>query len=620
VNSLNPVNPLNLVNPLNPRFLAITPGLIACLAGSACTTTASTSQYFGKTTPPEGQVLRYVSGSEPESLDPQISSGQPEARIYMSIFEGLTEMDPKTAQPIPGIAERWEANSDNTEFTFHLRPDARWSNGDPITAHDFVYSIRRGLTPSLASRNAYMAYDILNAQAFNEGSVFVQDPQSQAFLADPSAPARRLVLPGDPKGREQAVQARNLAAAVRDIHDRAFVPVRAADLGVDALDDRTLRLRLAQPVPFLPGLVTHQFFRPVPRKAIEQYGEAWTRPGHIVTSGPFTLKTWKPYDRLIVVRSPTYWDAANVHLDQITFYPLEDQTTIMNLYKAGEIDAMLNHSVPAAWIDYIRPLKDYMDAPELANEYYQTNTTRPPMNDVRVRKAFNMAIDKAALAHYRRVTKPLTSFVPEGIFKDYQRPTGDEFDPARARALLAEAGYHDGSGGYDAAKFPIGEVELTYNTTESNRQISEFVQAQWKQNLGLTVPLKNMEWKTFLDTRAKLDYKGFSRSGWVGDYTDPFTFLNIFSTPRGDNGTGWWDQKYADMLLAGNREADPAKRFALLAKAEAMLLDVQPVIPLMSNATNWLKKPYVKGMYANPVTMHAWKYVYIEHDPARWND
>lgn len=178
-------------------------GLVACLGGCACTTTASTSQDFGKTTPPEGQVLRYVSGSEPESLDPQVSSGQPEARIYMSIFEGLTEMDPKTAQPIPGIAERWEANSDNTEFTFYLRPDARWSNGDPITAHDVVYSIRRGLTPSLASRNAYMAYDILNAQAFNEGSVFVQDPRSKAFLADPSAPTRRLVLPGDPKGRSR---------------------------------------------------------------------------------------------------------------------------------------------------------------------------------------------------------------------------------------------------------------------------------------------------------------------------------------------------------------------------------------------------------------------------------
>ncbi len=591
--------------------------IAAALHAAACTTTASGKQYFGKVDPPKGQVLRYVSGSEPESLDPPISSGQPEARIYMAIFEGLTEIDPKTAQPIPGVAERWEANADNTVFTFHLRANARWSNGDPVTAHDFVYSFRRGFDPQTASRNAYMGYDILNAQAFNEGAVFVRDPKTSEWLADPSAPARRLVLPGDLKERESAIGAQHLAEKIRG---KEFVPVRAGDIGVDALDDHTLRLRLAQPVPYVAGLMTHQFFRPVPRKAVEQYGDAWTRPGHIITNGPFMVEVWKPYDRLVVVRSPMYWDAENVHLDRITFYPLEDNSTIMNLYKAGEVDAVLNHSVLAAWVDYIRPLKDYMDAPELANDYYQINITRPPMNDVRVRRAFNLAVDRVALAHYRRTAKPLTSFVPEGIFNDYHQAPGLGFDPARAKAQMVEAGYKDANGNYDPSKFPIGDVELTYNTTESNRQIAEFVQAQWKQNLGLTVPLKNMEWKTFLTTRANLEYKGFSRGAWVGDYMDPFTFLNIFSTPRGDNGTGWWDKRYLDLLLEGNRQPDSAKRYELLARAEAMLLEAQPVIPLMSNATNWLKKPYVKGMYANPVTMQAWKFVYIEHDPARWDD
>jgi oligopeptide transport system substrate-binding protein len=367
-------------------------------------------------------------------------------------------------------------------------------------------------------------------------------------------------------------------------------------------------------------LVAHQFFRPVHQKAVEQYGNAWTRPEHIVTSGAFTLKIWRPYDRLVVVRSPTYWDAANVKLDQITFYPLEDNSTIMNLYKAGEVDAVLNHTVPAAWIDRIRQYKDYMDAPELANDYYMINTTVPPMNDVRVRRAFNMAIDKEALALYRRVTKPLTSFVPEGIFNDYPRPAGDPFDPERARALLAAAGYKDATGTYDASTFPIRDVELTYNTTENNKQVAEFVQAQWKQNLGLTVPLKNMEWRTFLDSRAKLQYKGFARSGWVGDYMDLFTFLNIFSTPKGDNGTGWWDRTYAATLIEANRESDAARRYALMAGAEVLLLEAQPVIPLMTNATNWVKKPYVKGMYPNPVTLHAWKFVYIEHDPDKWDD
>jgi oligopeptide transport system substrate-binding protein len=599
------------------RLLSLLIGPVAVsLAMSACTTTAQTSGYFGKTQPPEGQVLRYVSGSEPESLDPQIGTGQPEARIYLALFEGLTEYDPKTGGVIPAIAERWDVNGDNSEFTFHLRHDARWSNGEGITAHDFLYTFRRGLSPQLASRNAYLAYYIQYAQGYNEGAVFVRDPDTGRFLLDGEDAADRVILPGDPKERAKVLQARKLKSVVRG---KDLVPIRGEDIGVEALDDYTLRIRLTGPVPYLLGLMSHQFFRAVPRKAIEKYGDGWTRPENIVTAGPFKLKLRKPYDRLVVVRDPMYWDAARVRLDQITFYPIEDQTTMMNLYKAGEVDAVLNHTVPAAWVDRIRPLKDYMDKPELAIEYYVFNTKRPPMNDVRVRRAFNLAIDKAALAEFRRTTKPLISFTPEGIFDGYPRPAGASFNAQRARELLAEAGYRNTSGAYDASKFPIADVELTYNTLESNRQVAEFVQAQWKQNLGLTVPLKNKEWKTFLTEREALEYKGVARAGWVGDYLDPYTFLDLFSTETGNNGTGWWDPKFAQMLKDANRQPDPKQRYELLARAEAYMLDVQPVIPLSMQATNWVKKPYVKGMYANPVTLHPWKYVYIEHDPAKWD-
>ncbi|HKY21390.1 MAG TPA: peptide ABC transporter substrate-binding protein [Vicinamibacterales bacterium] len=530
---------------------------------SSCTTRAEHSRYFGKTEAPEGQVLRYVSGSEPESLDPQVSSGQPEARLHLGLFDGLTEYHPETGQAIPALAERWEPNGDNSEFTFHLR-DARWSNGDPITSHDFVYSLRRGLAPVFAARTAYLAYDIKGARAYNEGTG------------------------------------------------------KAEDLGVTAVDDRTLTFTLAQPVPFFPGLVAHQFFRPVPRKAVEAYGQAWTQPQHIVTSGAFTLSVWKPYNRLVFVRSPSYWDAARVRLKQITFYPVEDGTTIMNLFKAGEIDALYNHVPPAAWIDRLRMTVDHMDKPEAAIDYYMFNTTKAPMTDIRVRKAFNMAIDKVGLAAYERTIKPLTAFSPEGIFPGYPQPVGDPYDAARAPALLAEAGYRDAAGKYDPSTFPIAEVELTYNTNERNRHIAEYVQAQWKQNLQLTVPLKNMEWKTFLDHRAKLEYKGVARAGWVGDYMDPYTFLDLFSTKAGDNGSGWSPPEFVAAVRAANREPDPAQRYKLLAKAEKILLDAQPVIPLATSSTNWMKKPYVKGMYPNPVTLHPWKFVYIEHDPAKW--
>jgi len=319
------------------------------------------------------------------------------------------------------------------------------------------------------------------------------------------------------------------------------------------------------------------------------------------------------------VRDPMYWDAANVKLDRIAFYPGDDNPTIMNMYKAGQVDAVLNHTVPAAWLDVVRPMKDYMDAPEVAIDYYQINCKKPPMNDVRVRKAFNMSIDKEALARWRKIVKPLTAFSPEGIFPGYPQPKGDGFDPAKAKQLLAEAGFKDASGNFDPKKFPVDEVGIVYNTQESNRIVAEFIQAQWKQNLGLTVPLKNMEWKTFLDMRSKVEYKGFARSGWVGDYMDPFTFLNLFYTPAGDNGTGWWDPKYVALLDDANKELDPQKRYEKLAKAEAYLIDAQPVIPLYTAATNWVKKPYVKGMYPNPQTLHAWKFVYIENDPAKWD-
>lgn len=639
--------------------------LAVALSIAACTASAKNSKYFGKTLVPGKQVMRYVSGSEPESLDPQIATGQPETRLIMAFFDGLTEYDPKTMAPIPALAETWDVNKDSSEFVFHLRHDARWSNNDLITAQDFVYSLRRGLSPELASRAAYMAYYIKYSEGYNEGGVFVRDPRTNEFLLDKDfqaeAPASasgatvtppipltaqpvannsefsasvqnpaadtafhqfihqptRLVLPGDEKGRaKETAKNPKLKAA---LEGKEFVPIKAEDIGVEAIDDYTLRITLVQPAPFFISMMPHQFFRPVPRKAIEKYAEAWTQPANIITSGAFKLESWKPYSEVVGVRNSLYWDAARVKLDEIVFYAVEDSTTMMNLYKAGQIDGMQNHSVPASWLDVIRPLRDYMDAPEAATEYYQINTTKPPMNDKRVRKAFNMAIDKVALAAWRRTSKPLTAFTPEGIFPGYPRPKGDDFDPARAKKLLAEAGYKDAAGNFDPKKFPINQIELSYNPAGANKPVAEFVQAQWKQNLGLTVSLKSIEWKTFLDSRAKLEYKGFARTGWVADYMDPYTYLNLFYTAAGDNGTGWYDPKYVQMLDDANSSPDPQKRYELMAKAEAYMLDAQPVIPLMTNATSWMKKPYVKGMYPNPQTLHAWKFVYIEPDQSKWD-
>jgi oligopeptide transport system substrate-binding protein len=613
---------------------------LAAFAASACTSGLAGAEYFGKTDPPEGQVLRYITGSEPESLDPQVSSGQPEARIYMALFEGLVEYHPKTLEPIPGVAESWEPIADGNGYLFRLRKNARWSDNSPVTAHDFVYSIRRGLSPELASRNASFGYYIRYAQAYNEGGAFVRDPATGKFLlaADFAAEAGqsaemahssetattgagplRLTVAGDEKGRAKELKANpQLAGALAG---KEFVPVRAEDVGVEALDDHTLRIWLTQPTPFFVGVLAHQFFRPVPRQAIERHGAAeWTKPGRILSNGPFRLKVWRPYDEIIVERDPNYWDAASVRLDQIKFYPTDSNVTAMNLYKAGEVDAVGNHTVPVSWLGMIRPLKDYMDAPEAAIEYYLINTKRPPMDDVRVRRAFNLALDKRTIADWRRIVKPLTAFTPEGIFPGYPQPRGETFNPELARRLLAEAGYRDASGQYDPSKFPVDQVELTYNAHESVRLAAEFLQAQWKQHLGITLPLRGVEFKTYMAARAKLDYKGLARGGYGADYMDPFTFLHLFYTADGNNGTGWHDPKFSAMLDEANRTPDPAKRFEILARAEAFMLEAQPVIPLWTPATNWMKKPYVRGMYPNAASLHAWKYVYIEHDRTRWNE
>jgi oligopeptide transport system substrate-binding protein len=638
---------------------------LAALAFAAIACSASTKNevFFGRTLPPERNILRYVNGDEPESLDPAVSSGQPEARIYMALYEGLVEYDPKTLNPIPAIAERWDVNNDSSEFVFHMRRNARWSNGEGITAQDFTYSFRRSLSPQLASRNAYLAYHIKYAQPYNEGAVFVRDTQTNQFLlegdfvnsaqpvAEPLTPKllrspeskyhpsteepklapetafhqlmhspTRLTLPGSEKARNSLLSANpKLQAAVTG---KEFVPVSGEDIGVEAVDDYTVRVSLSQPAPFFSGLAAHQLFRIVPRRVIERYGENWTDPSHIVTCGPFKVKSWKPYNELVVERDPMYWDAVSVGLDEIHFYPSTDSPSSMNLYKVGEADAVLNHTVPNSWLHVVRSKKDYMDGAEAAIVYILINVTKSPMNDLRVRRAFNMAIDKITYSKSRRITKPLSAFTPEGIFAGYPQPTGDGFDPEQARQLLAQGGFpviQNADGSYECKNFPLDQVEFVFNTASSNKAMAEFMQAQWKQNLGVAVPLRSMEFKTYMVTRSKLEYKGFAIGIFGADYMDPFTFLGLFSTAGGDNGSGWFDEKYVDLLDEANRTVEKKKRYELMAKAEKYLLDAQPMIPIETSSVNWVKKPYVKGMYPNAGSLYSWKFVYIERDPAKWD-
>ncbi len=635
-------------------ILALSSFLISC-------TTNANSRYFGQTSPPAGNVLRYISGAEPESLDPQLPDGQPEARIHMALYDGLVEYGPKDQQPIPAIAKSWEISPNIDEFVFHLRDNAKWSDGTPITARDFVYSLRRGLAPETISRTAGLAFFIKYSEEFKGGKVFVKKGDSYLLEKDfggaaeqkaspPLGPETefhkfirspdRLTLDGDEKKRAKEIAADSKLAAV--VEGAEFVPVKGEDIGVEAIDDYTLRINLRQSAPFFIGLLAHQFFRLVPQQAVEKYGKNWTKPQNIVTCGAFRLKNYRPYDALIVEKDPNYWDAANVHLDGIEFYPVEELSTMMNLYKAGAVDAFLNHTVPSSWIGEIRQYRDeYMNFPENATSYYAMNITKAPFSDVRVRKAFNVGLDHQALSDFRKVTKPLYAIAPSGIVLDYDKARAkvseeirkergvapeewandNRFDAEQARKLLADAGFpvqKDGNG-YSCPNFPTDKVSITYNTNENNRSVAEFVQAQWKQNLGITIPLKTMEFKAFLPYFKSLEYDGFAIFLWSGDYMDPYTFLSLQYGKDNEGGTGFYDAKYDKMLDDANAELDPNKRFEKLAQAEFYLIEQLPMVPLTINATNWMKKPYIKGMYPNPGTLLPWKFVYFERDPARWD-
>lgn len=582
----------------------------------SCAIPNENETYFGKVVPPRENVMRYVSGPEPESFDPQIGTGQVEQRIYVALYEGLVEYDPQTLEPVPAIAERWEPNADSTEYTFYLRKNAKWSNGEPITAQDFVYTMRRGLDPKFASRAAGQAYYIKNAQAFNENAAFVQDANGAFLMDETSISPARLTVPQGEKQKAAFLKANPKIESL--LEGKTLVPVKGEDIGVEAVDDFTVKISLTQPLPFFVKILPYNFFRFVPEKAIAEHGESWTLPENIVASGAFTLTKWSPYDEIVVKKNPFYWDAENVKLDEIKFYPIEDQATVMNLYKAGEIDATYNRSVPRSWLGFMQKKLDHQDKLEASIEYYLVNTTKPPMNDARVRKAFELALDKSVITATRRNSKPLSTLIPLDVFAGYPSVQQVEFNPEKAKQLLAEAGYKDDAGNYDANKFPINEIAITFNTSDGNKFTAEIIQSQWKRNLGLTVPLKNMETKTFIGVITKLEYKGFARFGYSSDYMDPYSLLSVFAAGGGDNGTGWKDERFEKIVDEANRTLDATKRNQMLAEAEKLFLSEQPIIPLTTSSTNWLKKPYVKGMYANPLTLHPWKYVYLERDSSKW--
>lgn len=498
-------------------------------------------------------VINIGNGAEPKDLDPHIVTGVPEHNILFNIFEPLVGKDPKTLDPIPGVAGNWTISKDGKTYTFKLRPDAKWSNGDPVTAQDFVYSWTRLLTPQIASEYAQNGYYIVNGKEFNTGK-----------LKD------------------------------------------ASQLGVKALDDHTLEVKLVNPTPFFLSLLYHHSLYPVHKATIEKYGARWTRPENFVGNGAFTLDKWEMNKVITLKQNPHYWDKAGISIIQANYYPVEKLDTEEKMFRSGELH--VTNEIPLEKIPTWQKDKSgaYQQHPYLGSYFYWVNVTKPPLDNKLVRKALALGFSRKNIAEFvtRGGQLPGTMFTPPGTggFQPKSQMPADEGRIAEARALLKQAGYPDGKG--------LPTIEILYNTSDAHKKIAEALQQMWKKNLGIDVKLFNQEWKVYLDALHSHNYQ-LARSGWIGDYNDPNTFLDMLVTGSQLNNAGYSNKKYDDLIAAAAKEQNKQRRLAIFQQAEDILLDDLPVIPIYIYTRVYLKSPTVQGWTPNIEDIHPLKYVSV---------
>ena len=509
----------------------------------------------------KNKILLLTVGSEPRTLDPQEAQGVTEHHIIMAMIEGLVapSIDDQS-KAVPGMADRWEHNDDYSVWTFHIGDDRRWSNGDPVTAQDFVFSYRRMLTPSFGAQYADNLFILKSAEDYYHGKITDFD-----------------------------------------------------QVGVKALDPHTLRIELVGPTPYLLSLVQHDSWFPVNPKAILKFGNIdtrdseWTRAENYIANGPFKMKSWRPNDVIEVVRNPLYWDAANVKLNGINFYSIENMNTQERAFQAGQLHK--TDQIPLDKVPYYRRMRpDLMRIDPYEGVYfYRMNIARKPLDNLKVRLALNLAVDREAIVKniLRQDQKPATGYTPPGM-GDYQPLDKMRYDPERARQLLAEAGYPNGQG------FP--KFTIHFNTSESHRAIAEAIQQMWKEELNIDVRLENQEWKVYLDTQNNLNYD-LSRSAWIGDFMDPVTFLSMWTTGNGNNNTNWGNPKFDALIEQAARTGDPKARLDILHQAEDLFLSEAPVVLVYWYTNTYLIQPSVQNW--NPLALgnHNYKYIDLKSEP-----
>ena len=503
-------------------------------------------------------TLYWGNGTEPQSLDPQIATGVPEHHVISAVMEGLVLKDRKTLEPRPGVAKTWDISNDGRVYTFYLRENAKWSNGDAHTAHDYVWSWWRALQTTLGNQYAYMLFPIKNAKRYYDG-------ETSDF----------------------------------------------SDVGVKAIDNRTLQVTLTNPTPYFLQLLDHYSLFPVHQATIEKFGRAdergtrWSYEGNLVGNGPYKLEEWKINRHITVTKNPYYWDEANVSINSIVFKPVDNAVTEERMFRAGALH--VTSSIPADKIAIYqeKSAPELKITPYLGTYFYRLNINTPQLQDKRVRRALGMAIDRKQLVD--NITKggqiPAYTMTPPGTMGYFPESTLN-FDPEAAKRLLAEAGYPNGEG------FP--PIEILYNTNEGHRKIAVALQEMWKNYLNIDIKLLNQEWKVYLATESAGDYQ-ISRGGWIGDYVDPNNFLDMFLCNGGNNRTGWCNEEYDRLILeVAPSQSSHEQRLKIFQQAETILLEDMPIIPVYTYTSIKLLHPSVRNFDDNILNQAMYKDLYLD--------
>src|SRR5450830_583988 len=536
------------------------------------------------------QEVTYNLGAEPPGIDPGVTIGVPESTIEMQVFDGLTRIDSKNV-PQPAMAKSWTISKDGKTYMFTLR-DAFWTNGMPVTAYDFEYAWKRVLSPELAAEYAYQLYYIYGGQAFNTSIKSGTKYYVQAVDAK-----------GNPLTKKEGGKDVPVPNMTKEIDP-------SKNVGVRALNAKTLKVYLQSPTAYFLALTAFNTLYPV-CKAVVSTNDKWASDVKTyVTNGPFKLTQWSHNDKMVFVKNPTYWDKDNVKLTKVTFLMVEDSSTALSMYQSGQLDSAA--SVPNSELSKLVASGDVKILPSLATYLYMFNTTKKPFNDVRVRKALTLAINRGQIT--KSITKggqtPALGMVPNGIpdvlpGSDFRTVGGSYFmdnDIATAKALLAQAGYPIGKG------FPA--FTLLFNTSNLNKSIAEAIQQMWKKNLGITCTLRSEEWGVFNDDMAHLNYDVVRRSP-SADYMDPNTFLDMWVTGNGRNRTGYSNKAYDALIAKAMVTVDPKARMTVLHAAEKILMTDMPIAPVYFDTNSMLLSKHIKNFYESALGIVDWKNVYM---------